>query len=122
MADEKQKSYLATQVGNLVVWVNSHGGPTKVGAACILLAGIAYGAVPQFHDFCVSIWMHIPTKVKTLCVTGFTLYSWLRNPATRKIFDGLLGPGDSARIKDPVLSTDGTLSGSSATINKADTK
>ena len=31
----------------------------------------------------------------------------------------LMGPGDTATVKDPVISADGTISGSSATLQKA---
>jgi len=127
MADEqpipKKQSFIAVQWGKLYAlaagWVNSHGGPTKVGAAVIVLAGIAYGAVPPFHDFCVSVWMHVPTKVKTFFVTASALYAWLRNPATRKVFDALLGPGDKVKIENPILGSDGTVSAESATLTKA---
>lgn len=101
------------------VWVIAHGGWTKVGAAAIVMAGLAYGAVPGFHNYCVWAWSHFPTGLKTLFVTLFTLYSWLRNPTTAKIVDGLLGPGDKATLQNPVLGADGSLSGTSATIIKA---
>lgn len=113
------KEYLKKQLANFGAWITAHGGPTKVGAAVIIIIGIAYGSVPEFHDVCVTIWASFPTKVKTLLVTAFTLYSWMRNPATRKIVDGILGPGDSATVDNPVLSPDGTLTGTSATVVKA---
>lgn len=35
---------------------------------------------------------------------------------------GLVGPGDTASIKNPTISPDGTISGDSATLQKAPTK
>lgn len=113
------KDYFKQQWAKFGAWITAHGGPTKVGAAVIIILGIAYGSVPEFHDFCVQVWATFPTKAKTLLVTAFTLYSWMRNPATRKIVDGILGPGDSATVANPVLSPDGTITGTSATVVKA---
>ena len=111
--------YLKQQWAKFTTWITAHGGPTKVVAAAIIILGLAYGAVPEFHDFCVKIWSTFPTGLKTFLVTASTLYAWLRNPATRKIVDGILGPGDKATVNNPVLSPDGTLTGTSATVVKA---
>lgn len=113
------KEFFEQQWNKLQTWVSEHGGFTKIVAAAIVVLGLAYGSVPEFHDFCVSIWAQFPTKLKTALVAGFTLYSWLRNPATRKIVDGIIGPGDTATAVNPVVAPDGTLSASSITVEKS---
>lgn len=114
------RDFLQEQWLKFVAWVNSHGGPTKVGAVAIILAGAAYLKVPSFHDLCLRVWMVVPTWFKTLCIVTWNLYSWLRNPATKKLTDALLGPGDTLKMQKPVLDpSTGVLSADSATVKKA---
>lgn len=110
---------LRQQWDNFYGWINRHGGFTKVVAAVIVILGLAYGAVPEFHNFCVSIWSQFPTKIKTVLVAVFALYSWLHNPATKRIVEGIVGPGDTATAINPTVTSDGTLTASSITVQKS---
>lgn len=114
-------NFFSSKIKQFNAWISSHGGVTKVGAAAIVVLGIAYGSVPEFHAYCVFLWSHVPTGAKTFLVTLSALYAWFRNPATEKIVDSILGPGDKLSLKDPVLDTSSNvLSASSATVTKAD--
>lgn len=112
------KKFISNIGVQFVSWVSAHGGWTKVGAAAIVVAGLAYGSVPEIHNACVNLWGHFPTGLKTFFVTGFALYSWFRNPVTQKLVGELLGPGDKATIQNPVITSDG-ISGDSVTIQKS---
>ena len=111
---------LARVNGAVNAWVAQHGGKTQVGAALIVMVGMAYAGVPSFHALCVNVWHLFPTWLKTALVVTWNLYSWLRNPAVRKVADGLLGPGDKLVMQRPVLDADtNTLTAASASVMKA---
>lgn len=120
---DKIRASIRGLAAKLKAWIDSHGGYTKVGAGVIVLTGFAYAGVPAFHDACVAAWSAVPTTAKTTAVTVWTLYCWFRNPATQKVIETVfpkMGPGDKLKIEDPALAADGTLSASSATLQKAE--
>lgn len=96
---------------NIRVWL--HG---LLAAGITAFSTAASGAVtlPTVFNFSHDGFMNI-LKL-TVVPTLLAVFGYLKQSPVPKL--SILGPGDTATVKNPVLSPDGTLSGTSATLVK----